>query len=871
MTMKKILLYIILILSVIGLIACKGGEENPVNTSDNEDERYVFNAEYQADYGEVYYFEKAVLNDLALEYEVKNGGNPVPVCNYGFMVSSMDDYDVVVKYKERNSVLASFKVVVEEKVAPNIALSYYRKFVLPGTMVELPDVSVSDNRDLKLNYTAILSNGGNEVSYSGDKFEAVSGEYEYIVKSTDSSGNTAEKKCVITVGGELEMAKCVNWSDPNDNIEYCREISGGTMETSNEIVYGGFESSFKVTITEPIATTCITVKNALIEDISEYDYFLVYMYNDMSNVRQCSVNWSSKHINVLNQGEWVPIIFPINENLVTDSNNSIYREQQDWKNCNGLRFYIQNTSTAFGSIYLTDIFLFDIPEETEFLDNVAALEALTEADGWGSVYNLVNAEYNVLKAAGVEADLNSAIGRINAKYSQLVLCENYENNTLAYADEKLNISQIVANGDVWSLPAKVSKTTEVKYGDEKGSFEVTFRLDRNRANTKLINPSIYGKAPAGEVVFMVKNATNSELKLYNDETAKTGLWPIEVSHEWQEVRLAVDSSTPLETLKLYLYTMDEQLVKPLDDGTAKVYYSNIRFVPYEEAGEYLVMNENYVNTFTEKWAGSEEISFVNEADKQYNDNGVMSVNVSDPLKGGRYGFYLNRNKLSALLEKGSVKLTVTYNVSNVSYIGKYIGFYGMQTVVADKGEGWHEVSTIFTAMPQHFIFGIGSKGDFAWDGYGISGEMLIARITYEYAEPPKFSVAASTTAWQNPEMVMTTEEYVYGEESESYKVGFKIGYKYGNLTVLPYIDVESGYIEFYFKNMTGKALEIYTEESLAENGGTTSISASTEWQLIRLAINPAVDAYDVKVRGAGESVVNENEVVYYYISTINVG
>ena len=146
------------------------------------------------------------------------------------------------------------------------------------------------------------------------------------------------------------------------------------------------------------------------------------------------------------------------------------------------------------------------------------------------------------------------------------------------------------------------------------------------------------------------------------------------------------------------------------------------------------------------------------------------------------------------------------------------------------------------------------------------------QTSYEYAEPPEFSLAASTTVWQNPGSVSTTDETVYGEETESYKVGFQVGYKYCNVIVSPYIEVQSGYIQFYFKNTTGKALEIYTPQSLSENGGAPyTISADSEWQLIRLAIDSNADTYEVIVRGLGESVVNESEVTYYYISTIMVG
>lgn len=829
-------------------------------------ENSPFLENYQAEYGEVYYFETSVLNGRPLEYSVSQNGNSIAVSNNGFMISSLEPYTVNVKYVGEKVFLDTFEIQAKDNGAPHIAFSYQEKIVMENSSVVLPIVSVSDNKDNDIQYTAKLMQGENEIVISGNEFQAISGEYQYKVVATDSAGNTTEKICLITAGGKLDIAKAVNWTSPNGGVEYCREISGGTLETSNEIVYGGFQSSFKVTINEPTTTTCLTVKNALIEDISEYDYFLVYMYNDMTSSRMYSVNWSPQHVGVLNQREWVPIIYPINENLVSDSNNLIYRGQQDWRNCNGLRFYIQDSGLASGSIYLTDIFLLDVPDEEEFLDEISLFESLTPSDEWRSQYNLINAEYNVLKSTDVEMDFNSGMGRTNAKYSQLVLDELYEENTLAYADENLAISQLVGNGDVWSLPAQVSKNTQVKYGDESGSFEIEFRLDRNRANTKVINPSVYKKAPAGEVVFMVKNATKSELKIYNLETADTGVWPIRVSNEWQEVRLAVDSLEPLETLELILYTMDGELVKPLDDGMAKVYYSNIRFVPCEDSASYLLMSENYVGTFVDNWAGNEVVSFVTDSDKQYNGNGVLSVSLSSSLMGGRCGFYLNPNKLAALLEKGSVKLTVTYNATNVSSVGKYIGFFGMPTSIADKNDGWHQISTIFTEMPEHFIFAIGSTANFAWEGYGISGELLIADISYEYAEPPEFLVTASTTAWQEPASLAPSQEYVFGEESESLKVGFKPGYNYGNIIITPCVEVITGYIEFYFKNMTACELELYiTGDEIIQ------LSANDGWQKVRLAVNPEETSYEVKLRHKDSTTVNETEVTYYYLSTVKLG
>ena len=78
----------------------------------------------------------------------------------------------------------------------------------------------------------------------------------------------------------------------------------------------------------------------------------------------------------------------------------------------------------------------------------------------------------------------------------------------------------------------------------------------------------------------------------------------------------------------------------------------------------------------------------------------------------------------------------------------------------------------------------------------------------------------------------------------------------------------TGYIEFYFKNTTGVAMEIYTEQSLEENGGVTAISADTEWQFIRLAVDATVDTYTVLIRTKDATF---EEIQYFYISNVVEG
>ena len=130
------------------------------------------------------------------------------------------------------------------------------------------------------------------------------------------------------------------------------------------------------------------------------------------------------------------------------------------------------------------------------------------------------------------------------------------------------------------------------------------------------------------------------------------------------------------------------------------------------------------------------------------------------------------------------------------------------------------------------------------------------------------TITGSNEAWVNPVEVSTSNNYVYGEETASTKIGFNIGYKYANFAIT-LLEPGAAYVEFYFKNTTGKTLEIYTEQSLVENNGnTTSISADTEWQLIRLAVDRTKAKQWIYLRGAGESVINDSEVAYVYVSKI---
>ncbi len=298
-------------------------------------------------------------------------------------------------------------------------------------------------------------------------------------------------------------------------------------------------------------------------------------------------------------------------------------------------------------------------------------------------------------------------------------------------------------------------------------------------------------------------------------------------------------------------------------GSATVYFSDFTYelIYADEKVAYVGGSSVY------KWTGEVGTS----STEQY--NGADSITVTD---GGAWsmGVFVDNNQLRQLLalpNVTSVNVSFKYKAGTLSSNVHYVGFHGGETVAIDRTDGWHEVSTKLTALPANFIIGAGIASGLEWINATISGTMYIADITFTVNYNEGAIVKASTTQWQDPASVGTSQDYVYGNEENSTKVGFKANYKYANINIQLIKSEGTGYIEFYFKNTTGKALEIYTTQSLAENGGVTSISADTEWQFIRLAIDPTSTTSSICIRGAGESVVSETEIQYVYISSIVEG
>ena len=106
----------------VAFAACQTG-----GTTSSSLENSPFLETYQAEYGNIYYFENTVLNGKPLEYAVTLNGDSIEVKNYGFMVSTLDAYKVEVRYLGETNLLDTFEIKAKDNGAPNLAFSYQDK------------------------------------------------------------------------------------------------------------------------------------------------------------------------------------------------------------------------------------------------------------------------------------------------------------------------------------------------------------------------------------------------------------------------------------------------------------------------------------------------------------------------------------------------------------------------------------------------------------------------------------------------------------------------------------------------------------------------------------------------------------------------
>ena len=721
--MKKFIILLLTLCSIICFVVGFGCKKADYSSK--------FNDVYQAEYGEMFYFDTIYIDGQSLVYTVKADGQEVEVKDYGFLMSYNGDYTVEVRFNGNKKVIKQFTIKAVDTKAPQVSLSYYRKMVEVGEQVILPNVTIADNLDNNCTITKSLSLNGQVVSYSGTVFVVSEyGDYIYSATATDASGNTYESKCVISAGETYDKDVAINWTLQDSPLDYIGATYLTSYAVTDEKAYIGTETSLKVTFTEQENARCLILKNSLIDDISQYDYMCFYVYNDMTNSRQLSYNWTNSFNVDLPRGEWTPIILPISESFVSDSQNAAFRELQDWKNLNGQRFYIQqqNLSNATGSVYLSDVYLIKAPTVDEFIEKAEELnETSIDSDNYSSLLSRVVLEYNVLKSTD-NATISPYYNQIIENHFKNSLGENYNEDILAIAED-VGISQLVAHGDTWSKPASVIISDKYAYGEEKASFEISFTANRKYANVKVANPFAYKRILSGEVCFYVKNTTNSILEIYTDG-GRTN--EIKVSNEWQKVVVTCSNLDKIGELVIRVRGINEKVPEPDSSGTSKVYFSNIYALPLESTGIY----QDFAFEKPTSVGVLGDVSVVEHEGKT-----ATKVTLDSPAaQEGRMVFAFNYKKLNVLLSSSSefsvVKISFWYNTDNVSGPATHVGFTEYGAVAIASGTGWKRATiNITNPSTKTFYLGVGKNSALSWTNTSdIYGTLYISNLEYEIKE-----------------------------------------------------------------------------------------------------------------------------------------
>ena len=726
--MKKFLIIMLSLISLVCLfVGCKGNQESSGNPSEWQS---YFQESYETKYGETYYFDKTVLDGKPLEYKVAFNGQAISTNNYSFVATNQGEYKVEVFHRGETTLLAKFTVISIDNTMPNIALSYYQKFVGINETVNLPEVTVSDNFDKELNVVKTLKKDGQEVAITGESFTAESGKYVYTVSVTDTAGNATERECLIVANDGLSKNIALNWSNANSPLDFYVDVNEGEETVSKERVYAGFDASFELTITNPKDTTCIIFKNSLIEDISEYDYLCCYVYNDMTSIRSLSYNWSgnSDYGAVLNIGVWTPVVFKIDETMVSSSNNEYLRNNQDWTSLNGQRFYIQHwPETATGSLYFSDIYLLNEIDVQEFVAKAEEYSSNPLSEQYAIEYTELDLQYQTIKN---NEEASTAYYCVLEKYCKEICGDQYPENTIAYADDRINVTQITSGAwDNWSIPHSIVKTTKEKYGDERASIEVTWKKGLVVCPIKIQNPTVTQNIKSGEIVFYVKNATQSEVEFYTDGgPIKTA----EISDEWQKIVLGCPTDRLLADLTIYIRGKNDQITP--NDGTAKVYISSIyceslEAKEYPEQGTLFAFSEGLDGV--SGWIGSYEKT----SERQYNGKDTLKIeDRSNNMMG--FGLFLSGSMFNALLEQSNglgVRITFNYYLTDYEWMCNYIYFGGR--ILPQRGkDSWQTYSAVITEKPENFMLSVLAKEDGSY-GSSAKGCIYVSDITYEIVKP----------------------------------------------------------------------------------------------------------------------------------------
>lgn len=295
-------------------------------------------------------------------------GNEIGVLNGAFAIREAGTYSL---QKIVGNTVTVYKIVAKDTLAPEVRLSYTKKYVRANETVELPTVEVIESDGTKTADVVVYDNEGNEVAITdGSVTLETLGEYTVTVTSTDASENTTtETATIVCTDNENELNTIYEFSTVWGLENQTAHRMGIRMEMTDVLAPNG-ETACKFNMTTPgyySATDARKHETYLINPMQVNwadKYSKVYFWVDNQTQFTHYVRFNGTEISVAPNSGWVKIELTNLESLGGDG--ASYESTIDPEDCVGSYLCLQRASSEFlfGTFYVSNIYGEPKPVET---------------------------------------------------------------------------------------------------------------------------------------------------------------------------------------------------------------------------------------------------------------------------------------------------------------------------------------------------------------------------------------------------------------------------------------------------------------------------------------------------------------------------
>lgn len=549
MNKRKLMTLIVIALALIAILAGCG-----------ENSRY--SKTYYANYGEWFVlpaYEKA---------EVKDGdGKTVNIESGKIFIDSLKPYTLKISGfgEKRKS-----KIIVLHTKKPTIACKVNMAYGVVGQPAQLFEATAHDGvNELPIEKKMFL--GDQEIDISNGFIPQQTGEYTYVLSATGANNLTAKKEIpyYIEAYEDLFKNKIASFDKPfgvnqgsfrkglaeyTERIKFEDEQGSTRLKLDPFLIFGSYE---------------FILTNLNQADITKYDAFYFYAYNDTNIELELYFNWSKGY--TLKPKTWTRIELKSSEYpLLTEGYDSI-KKNLKLTDINGLNINILMGNNVFhreDSVYLSAIYgLNRLPsgELNQKIQNLLALDRIKTSDADNAKYYYSALSANDQKKVTNYAALQDRL--IDQELSDHNVQK--ENDKILYFDHPIGVNQIRT---LWGLRS-YEVSDEKLYNDK-----MTLKVVSNSWDLALeiIKPYVYDISKYDALTFAIYNDTDKDLLLENaDSTYKSlgssGTFVLKAK-QWNRVVIAVGDATDVNQSVIWIRPLTYEDKDGIPDG-AKFYIS----------------------------------------------------------------------------------------------------------------------------------------------------------------------------------------------------------------------------------------------------------------------------------------------------------